>query len=62
MKQHHDISNDKTRLIKHCRKSLLISNNEDWRKIQTESCFHITMGSFDGVEVGELVDIYILGF
>ena len=59
-KQHHDISNDNTRLIKHCRKSLLFSNNEAWKKKQTESCFDVTMGSFGGAEVCELVDIYIL--
>ena len=60
MKQQHDISNDNTRLIKHCCKSLLFSNNEAWRKKQTESCFDVTMGSFDGAEVCELVGIYIL--
>ena len=59
-KQHHDIPNDNTRLIKHCRKSLLFSNNEAWKKKQTESCFDVTMGSFDGAEVCELVGIYIL--
>ena len=62
VKQHHDISNDNTRLIKHCRKSLLFSNNEAWKKKQTESCFDVTMGSFDGAEVCELVGIYILCF
>ena len=59
-KQDHNISNDNTRLIKHCRKSLLISNNEAWKKKQTESCFHMTMRSFDGAELCELVGIYIL--
>ena len=59
-KQHHDISNDNTRLIKHFRKSLLFSNNEAWKKKLTESCFDVTMGSFDGAEVCELVGIYIL--
>ena len=61
-KQHHDISNDNTRLIKHSRKSLLFSNNEAWRKKQTESCFNVTMGSFDVAEVCELIGIYILCF
>ena len=56
-KQHHDISSDNTRLIKHCCKSLLFSNNEAWKKKQTESCFDVTMGSFDGAEVCELVGI-----
>ena len=31
-KQHHHISSDNIRLIKHCRKSLLFSNNEVWKK------------------------------
>ena len=43
-------------------KSLLFSNNEAWKKKQTESCFDVTMGSFDGAEVCELVGIYILCF
>ena len=58
-KQNHDIPNNNTKLTKHCRKSLLLSNNEAWRKKQTESCFNVTMGSFDGTEVFELVGIYI---
>ena len=62
VKQHRDISNDNTRLIKHCRKFLLFSNSEAWRKKQTESCFDVTMESFDGAEVCELVGVYILCF
>ena len=61
-KQHHDISNDNTRLIKHCRKSLLFSNNEAWKKKQTENCFDVTMGSFDGADVCQVVGMYILFF
>ena len=37
VKQHHDISNDNTRLIRHCRKSLLFSNNEAWKKKKQKS-------------------------
>ena len=61
-KQHHYMYNDNIRLIKHCRKSLLFSNNEAWKKKQTESCFDMTMRSFDGAEVCEPVGIYILCF
>ena len=61
-KQHHDISSDNIRLIKHCRKSLLFSNNEVWKKKHTESCFDVAMGRFDGAEVCGLVGIYILCF
>ena len=57
-KQHHDIANDNKRLIKYCRKFLLFSNNEAWKKKQTESCFRVTIGSFDGAEVCKLVGIY----
>ena len=32
------------------------------RKKQTESCFDMIMGSFDGAEVCKLVGIYILCF
>ena len=61
-KQHHDIFNDNIRLVKHYRNSLLFSNNEVWKKKHTESCFDVTMASFDGVEICELVGIYILCF
>ena len=59
-KQYHNISNDNIRLIKHFRKSLLFSNNKVWEKKHTESCFDVTMGSFDGAEECELVGIYML--
>ena len=42
--------------------SSLSSNNEAWKKKQTESCFDVTMESFDGAEVWGLVGIYILFF
>ena len=43
----------------HCRKSLLIFGSETWKKKSTESCFDVTMGSFDGAEICELVGLYI---
>ena len=43
----------------HCGKSLLFFRNETWRKKSTESCFDVTMGSFDGAEICELVGLYI---
>ena len=61
-KQHHDMSNDNIRLIKHCRKSLLFSNNDAWKRKQTESCFDVIMRIFDDAEVCELEDIYTLCF
>ena len=55
-----DIDHHKIRIIKHCRKSLLFHNSVAWKKKTTTSCFDITMGSYDGVEVCELVGTFIL--
>ena len=38
------------------RKGLVIP----WKKKNTESCFDVTMGSFDGAKICELVGIHIL--
>ena len=48
------------RNVKHCRRSLLFSKEEVWKKKSTASCFVITMGSYDGTEMCELVGAYIL--
>ena len=58
--QYIDIPEKDFRIIKHCRKSLLYNDNEPWKKKNTESCFDVTMGSFDGAEICELVGIHIL--
>ena len=59
-KSHSDINNVQLRTIKHCRKSLLVSNNEAWEKKSTDSCFDVTLGSYDVAEICELVVIYTL--
>ena len=59
-KQYTDISDENLRIIKHCRKSLLYNNHEPWKKKGIDSCFDVTMGSYDGAEVCELVGIYLL--
>ena len=51
--------NKDLRLIMHCRKSLLFFGNETWKKKSAESCFDVTMGSFDSAEIFELVGLYI---
>ena len=48
------------RIIKHCRKSLLYNNQEPWKKKNTDSCFDVTMGGYDGAENCELAGIYLL--
>ena len=55
-KQHHNIPSDNTTSINYCSKFLLFSNNEAWRKKQTESCFDVTMASFD------VIYIYLMCF
>ena len=58
-KLHTTINDKDLRLIMHCRKSLPFFGNETWKKKSTESCFDVTMGSFDGTEICELVGLYI---
>ena len=57
---HIQIADDDLRLIKYCIKSLLFNNGETWKKKVSDSPFDVTMGSYDGAEICELVDIYIL--
>ena len=58
--QYIDIPEKDLRVLKHCRKSLLYNDNEPWKKKNTESCFDVTMGSFDGAKICKLVGIHIL--
>ena len=46
-------------IIWHSRKSLLFSENSSWIKRESGQ-FDVTMGSFDGAEICELVGLYIL--
>ena len=54
------ITRDEIRTITHCRKSLLFSGNETWVKKNSSNCFDVTMGSYDGAEICELVGLHIL--
>ena len=54
-----NISKDQEAIIWHSRKSLLFNDNSTWVKKQGGD-FDATMGSFDGVEVCELVGLYLL--
>ena len=47
-------------IIKHARKSLLFSKSDTWVKKDGDGLFDVTMGSFDGAEVCELVGLYLL--
>ena len=50
--QHINIPEKDLRIIKNRRKSLLYNNNEPLKKKNTESCFGVTMVSFDKQSTG----------
>lgn len=55
------ISDLDLRTIMHCRKSLLFDpENKAWAKKDAESGSDVTMGSYDGAEICELVGLFIL--
>ena len=55
-----NIPDDYITTIKHARKSLLFYQDKTWVKKNHESLFDVTMGSYDGAEVCELVDLFLL--
>ena len=59
--QYHTISESDKSIIKHARKSLLFSNEGEWvKKTGNNELFDVTMGSYDGAEICELVGLYLL--
>ena len=59
-KNHTTISGKEIDIIMHCRKSLLFDNETAWTKKNHSSMFDVTMGSFDGAEVCELIGLFLL--
>ena len=47
-------------ILKHARKSLLFHNNHTWSKRDSDSTFDVSMGSYDGAEICELIGLFIL--
>ena len=47
-------------IIKHARKSLLFYREKTWIKKNHDSLFDVTMGSYDGAEICELVGLFLL--
>jgi len=58
-KQYTNIPDRDIDIIMHSRKSLLFNNDKAWIK-KDNSSFDVTMGSYDGAEVCELVGLFIL--
>ena len=58
--QHTEINDDEIKAIKHARKCFLVSNKQIWTKKNNNNLFDVTMGSYDGAEVCELVGLLLL--
>ena len=57
-KQYWKFKNHEIELILHCRESFLFNTGSTW--VKKGNPFDVTMGSFDGAEVSELVGLFIL--
>ena len=51
---------EQIKAVRHKRKSLLVNDNKPWVKRQCSNSFDVTMGSYDGAEICELVGLFIL--
>ena len=60
-KTHTAITAQEEKVISNARKSLLFSGGKVWKKKDGSGLFDVTMGSFDGAEVCELVGSFALG-
>ena len=59
-KQYLDILDEDIEIILHTRKSLLFSQGRAWMKRDKDGLFDVSMGSFDGAEICELVGAFLL--
>ena len=57
--QHAEVSSQTVDIVMHARKSLLFDQDSTWVK-KEDTLFDVTMGSYDGAEVCELVGIFLL--
>ena len=55
-----NITEEHVTIIKHARKSVLFNSTKPWIKRDSSSTFDVTMVSFDGAEICELVGLYAL--
>ncbi|PFX30127.1 Deleted in malignant brain tumors 1 protein [Stylophora pistillata] len=49
------ITDQDLNIIMHCRKSLLFNHHTAWKKKTNDNMFHVTMGSYDGAEICDLI-------
>ena len=58
---HVEITDEEKGIIYNCRKSLLFYKNEPWKKKKnSDSCFEVTMGSYNGAELCEFISTDLL--
>ena len=55
-----NITDEHVTIIKHARRSVLFNSTKPWIKRDSPTTFDVTMGTFDGAEVCELVGLYAL--
>ena len=55
-----NISDEDISIIKHARKSFLFNNGKPWIKNNNGNLFDVTMGSYDGADICELVGLFML--
>ena len=60
VKNYTTISDRDIDIIMHCRKSLLFDNEIPWNKRNHSNMFDVTLVSFNGAEVCELVGLFLL--
>ena len=60
VKSHTAITDKESRTILHCRKSRLLHEYEAWKKQVDYDCFDLTIGSFNGAEICDLVEFKFL--
>ena len=58
-KEYVNIDDDTINIIMHCRKSVLFGDQSTWTK-KNGNFFDVTMGLYDGAEICELVELYLL--
>ena len=59
-KKHTRITKQEYEIIMHSRKSLVFDEGSPWAKKNGNSLFDVTMGSYDGAEICELIGVHIL--
>eukprot|EP00117_Sycon_ciliatum_P005477 scpid89633/ scgid9413/ len=58
--RHTTVTDQERRVIRHARESLLFHDGKEWAKNRGDGLFDVTMGSYDGAEVCELVGVLVL--